>query len=76
LEPAQPVGTELELGPHSFIQPSSVELQHIPGNTFLLPSSHLTGLGKDPQTSVVHNDPKHESLTDLSICSRSVSHIT
>lgn len=45
----------------------------MPGNTFLLPPSYLTGPGKDPQASVVQNDPKHESLTDPSTCSRLVS---
>lgn len=68
LQVAQMVGTETEgseLVPGSFIQPSTVELQHMPGNAFLLPSSHLVRPGKDPQNSVVQNDPHHESLTDL-----------
>lgn len=67
------VGTELELEPHSFIQPSNVQLQCMPGNTIVLPSSHLTGPGKDPKNFVVQDDHECEYLTDLSTCSRPVS---
>ncbi|KAM6085808.1 uncharacterized protein LJ206_007356 isoform 1-T1 [Theristicus caerulescens] len=33
----------------------------------------IKGPGKDPKNSIVHSDPKHEALTDLSTCSRAVS---